>query len=53
MVRWEFGGDVNGGFLAILKLQIRVFFKDKQNFYGDYFLVRDSDKKCGEHKNKD
>ena len=36
--------------LAILALQIG-FFKDRLNPYGGYFMVRGSDKKCGEYKN--
>ena len=54
MVRWKFGGDINVGFLAILELQIRVFFKTDSIFYGGYFLVREkeSNKKCGAYKNK-
>ena len=48
------GGKV-GDFLvvlAILTIFIAIkFFKDSLNSCGGYFLVRGSDKKCGEYKN--
>ena len=51
MVRWKFGSDINVGFLAILELQIRVFFNTDRIFMVVIFWW-ESDKKCGEYKNE-
>ena len=52
MVQWKFGGDMNGGFLAILELQIRVCLRYIEFLWGVIFLVRESDKKCEKFKNE-
>ena len=57
MVRCKFGGSTNRGLFSYFNYfnyfshQIGVL-KDRLNSYGDYFLVRVDDKKCGEYKNR-